>query len=236
MGSFAMVDCTTWAHGYDLTTDLNQLAMKFDADDLERTTFGSRYKKRTGGLRNTELNLAGYYTTDVDAAQFPALGVSDRVLTMTPDGLAGSVAYMVQIGNFKYELFDEVGSMTPFSLDCMGTSKAGVVRGRVAAAKQTVNATGPFGTAVHLSAAGSTDFVYATLHVFSAGTTATVKLQSDVAADFASPTDVATFSAATTAGGLWLPRHAGPNTDTYYRFNVSAITGSFTLAGAIGVQ
>lgn len=236
MGTFAMIDCTTWAHGYDLTTDLNQMALKFDADELDKTTFGNDFKRRTGGLKNVELSLSGYYTTDVDALQFPDLGVADRVVTTMPTPDAGSVAYMMRVGNFKYELFDEVGSMTPFALDCMGSNRDGVVRGRVAASKATTNATGPVGSVVQLPAASSSQSVYAALHVFSpAGTTVTVQVQSDGAADFATPTTVATFSAATSTGGMWL-RHAGANTDTYYRFNVSAITGTFTLAGAIGVQ
>ncbi|HEY9416720.1 MAG TPA: hypothetical protein VIQ30_18350, partial [Pseudonocardia sp.] len=86
-----------------------------------------------------------------------------------------------------------------------------------------------------VGAVASGQFAYAALHVFSAGTTMTVQVQSAATVGFASPTTRGTFSAATAVGGLWLTRVAGPITDTYWRLNVSAITGTFQVAGVIAI-
>jgi hypothetical protein len=72
--------------------------------------------------------------------------------------------------------------------------------------------------------------------VFSAGTTITVQVQSDDNAGMSSPTTVATIGPITVVGGTWMTPIAGPITDTYYRMNVSAITGTFSVAGAIGIR
>lgn len=241
MANFAMTDVTTWAHGYDFTTDLNQVSLKAQVDDLERTTFGGGgYKGRAGGLHDVTLSLNGFWGSGASASPdsdgFGDLGAMNRVVTMSPTGVLGSVAYLSQLGKFKYEAFGSVGDMTPFSLDCSGSTKFGLVRGAVAAAKQAVTATGAIGAGTVLPAASSSQFVYASLHVFTAGTTITVKVESDDNSGFTSPTTVATFPAITAAGGNWMTRVSGPATDTFYRFNVTAVTGSFSLAGAIAVQ
>ena len=86
---------------------------------------------------------------------------------------------------------------------------------------------------MNLGAVGASEALYAAFHVISSGTTITVALQSDDNAGFSSPTVRATLGPITTAGATWV-RVAGPFTDTYYRFVVTAITGSHIVAGAIG--
>jgi hypothetical protein len=117
----------------------------------------------------------------------------------------------------------------------LGTNGVGVVRGGVAKAKGNVSSTGATGSVQQLGDVAANEFLYATLHVFSAGTTITVQVQSDDNSGFSSPTTRATFSGVTTAGGNWVTRVAGAITDTYWRFNVSAVTGTFSIAGAIGI-
>lgn len=239
MSTLVLTDSTVWAGGYDMTTDLNQIALRAEVEDKDTTTFGrGDWRTRQGGLRDVSADLSGLWQAGagaIDAEAFTRLGVKDRVMTVTPDGEAGSVAYMFQAGTFSYEAFDQVGELAPFNLAAKGTNKAGLVRGRVAAAKGTVSATGAIGTAVNLGAVVSGQYLYAAVHVFTAGTTVTLKIQSDNAANFPSPTDVATLSAITTAGATWVTRVAGPITDTHFRLNATAVTGSFVLAAAIGI-
>lgn len=240
MATLALTDATCWVAGYDFTTDLNQITLGATVDEQDNTTFGSGgYRSRIGGLKDVSAQVAGFWQSATspapDPQAFPDLGVVDRVSTFAPTSTEGSVAYTAQLGKFTYDMFGAVGDVTPFSLNMSGTNAAGLVRGQVAAAKQTKSATGVLGSVQTLGAVGSTQFLYAALHVFSAGTTMTVQVQSAPTAGFASPTTRGTFSAATTTGGLWLTRVAGPITDTFWRLNVSAITGTFSVAGVIAI-
>lgn len=240
MSTFALTDATTWIAGYDFTTRLNQVSLNVSAEDLEDTTFGGNgFRSRKGGLKTIESELAGFLDSDasvgVDPEIFPNLGTHDRVVTMSHDDAESSVAYMYQAGQFSYDLFGSVGELTPFSVSMMGTNGVGVVRGRVAKAKATVNATGATGTGQQLGAVGASQFLYATLHVFSAGTTITAVVESDDNVNFTSATTRITFGPITTAGGTWGVRVPGSITDDYFRFRITAITGSFSIAGAIGI-
>ena len=231
MAVLALTAATTYCHGYDLTGDTNKLSVKSSVDDLDVTTFASGgYRQRIGGLRDVEAQFDGFWQAGsgtVGPELFPDLG--------TATGTEAAPAYLFQAGKFSVEEFAEIGAVAPFSLSAMGTSTQGLVRGQLVKAKGTVSATGATGTVSQVGAVSASQFVYASLHVFSAGTTITVQVQSAPASNFASPTTRATFSGITTTGGTWATRVAGAITDTWWRFNVSAITGTFSVAGAIGI-
>src|SRR5581483_801973 len=190
------------------------------------------------GLKDATLHLEGFWSGPQDAESFPALGTVDQAMTVSPTGVATSVAYMGQVAKLQYATFDQVGALMPFALDASGSNMAGLVRGQLAAAKQTVSATGALTptTGVNLGADGSTQFLYATFHVFSAGTTITAVVESATSNAFSSPTTRMTIGPVTVAGGTWGTRVAGSISDTWYRVRVSAITGTFSVAAAIGVQ
>ncbi len=242
MTSFSMTDCTTWIGGHDFTTEMNELSLNTDVEDLDDTRFGlGGYRARIGGLKNIEASLAGYHNVngttslDPDSVIFPALGTVDQAVTQAWDDAETSVAYMYQAGEFNYQTFGDVGVNTPFQVDIRGTNAVGIKRGQVTKAKASVSATGATGTAVQLGNVAAGQYLYATLHVFSVGTTITVLVQSDDNGGFSSATTRITFGPITTIGGTWGVRVAGPLTETHYRFNVSAITGASVIAGAIGI-
>jgi len=245
VGVFSLVNATVLYDGYDFSGDSNKLTIAAKVDELDSTTFTAAgapsYHARIGGLRDVELALDGYWQSAaanaVDPQVFPVLGAVDKPVTVSPDGAAGSVAYLAQMGKFAYDLGGSVGDIMPFTVDSMGTNGVGLVRGQVAAAKQSVSATGALGSAVQLGAPTATQYVYATFHVLSAGTTITIQVQSDTASNFPSPTTQATIGPLTAQGGTWMTRVIGPFVgETWWRFNVSALTGTFQVAGAIGVQ
>lgn len=243
MTVFALNDCTTWVNGHDFTTDSNKISVEASVDDQDSTVFGSGgWKGRVGGLKDVDLSLEGFWqsaTSDaVDPESFPDLGVPDRPITVSPTGTALDVAYLLQAGKFKYSIGDQVGNLMPFKLECSGTNGVGVVRGQVAKARGSVSGTGPLGSAVNLGAPTASQYVYAALHIFGTpGTTITVQVQSDDNAGMSSPTTRGTIGPLTAAGGTWLARVAGPfSGETYWRMNVSAITGTFIVGGAIAVQ
>lgn len=239
MATFAFVDATTWIAGYDMTTDLNQMSLSVSTDELDVTTFGGGgYRTRIAGLRTVGAQFGGFWqagTGTVDPTVFTDLAVTDRVITMAPDDAEATVAYMWQGGNFTYSPFGQIGQATPFTLGYSGTNGVGVVRGQVTKAKGNVSATGAIGTGVQLGNVGASQYLYGTFHVFSAGTTITVVLESDDNAGFSSATTRATLGPITTTGGTWATRVAGALTETHYRYRVTAITGTFQVAGAIGI-
>lgn len=238
MSKFALVDATTWVGGYDFTGDTNKLTVETDAEELDATVFGSGgWKNVVGGLKSVSASMEGLWQAPPDNEGFSNLSSANRVVTVSPTGEEGSTAFMFQAATLKYSAFGNVGDLTPFSLDMSGSNTVGVVRGQIAAAPADVSETGAIGTPVNLGAVSSTQYVYATIHIFGTpGTTITVKVESASDADFTTANDVRSFGALTTSGGTWMIRKAGSITDTYYRFNVTDITGTFKVAGSIAVH
>lgn len=231
---------TTYIDSHDFTGDTNQATLETDVNELDASTFASAgWKDVIGGIKSSKFSQAGLWqagTGSIDADVFPNLSTR-RVHTMGPAGTEATVAYLWQAGHLHYVPMEGAhGDIAGYSLDSSGQDGYGVVRGQWAAIKQTVSTTGAFGTAINLGDPGGTKYVYASLHIFSAGTTITVRVESDTASNFPSATTVATFTAQTAAGGVWLPRVLGTSGEMFYRFNVASITGSFSIAGAIGVQ
>lgn len=240
MANFTLTDALILTHDQDLSGISNKVTVKTMAAELDVTTFGpGGYRNRIGGLRGVDLAASGYQDTTAapDAAAFAALGVADRAYTVAAANVAGQTAYLFQAGEFTYDLGDAVGNAAPFTTDAKGTNVVGVARGQLARPKGAVSATGALGSGVNLGAGAAGKFLYATLHALTVGTTVTVIVQSDTASNFPAPTTRATFAAITALGGTFLPRvSVAAVTDTWWRFNVSAITGTFTLAGAIAIQ
>lgn len=244
MSTFVLTDVTTWIAGHDFTCDSNSVSLSVEVDDQETTTFCSNgWRTRVGGLREVESDVSGFWQAGDDAVDpvvFNSLGTRNEAVTVSPTGsTGGSAAFIIQAGKFSYEMFGDIGEVVPFSVSLMSTEGSpGLIRGKVGAIKQTVTATGGLTALTDLSATDAVaadQFLYATFHVFTAGTTITVLVESDDNADFTTATTRATIGPLTTTGGTWMTRVAGPITDTHYRFNVSAITGSFSIAGAIAI-
>ncbi len=244
MAPIALVNAFAYVHGHDFTADSNTLTFNGEVAQNDATTFRDQgwQKFGPGGLRNGSLAMGGFWQAGagdfVDPSRWNDRAGVDRAMTFGPQETEGGVAYMWQGANYQYVLGGELGALLPFSLQAQNSNASGVVRGQLAAAQQVKNATGVLGSAVQLTTIGAGQYLYATVHVLGTpGTTVTSQLQSDDNAGFASPTTRATIGPLTATGGTWMTRVPGPiASDDRFRFNISAITGSFTLAGAIGVQ
>lgn len=236
MANFSITAETIWLHDIDMSGYLKKADAKIGVVELENTTFASGgYRSRIGGLRTVALAGDGFWDSTPDLSLFGAVGVGNRVVTISPQGAETNVAYLWRAAEFDYTQYGAVGDLTPFSITANSADQQGMIRGQMAAAKQVVSATGLFGSAVNLGLLGATQFLYASIHVFAAATTITIAINSGTSSG-STPTQRAIFPAFTTTGGNWLIRVAGPvATDTWWKFNVTANTGSFTLAGAIGI-
>lgn len=239
MSTLSLVDATTWIGGMDATGYLNSMSANISADELDTTVFGlGGYRRRIAGLKTVSAQYGGFWeagTGTPDPEAFTNLGTADRVVTLAPTSTEASVAYMYQGGAFTYTAFGQIGQATPFTLNHTSTNPVGVIRGQVTKAKANVSSTGATGTAVNLGAVGASQYLYATFHVFSAGTTITATIESDDNGGFSSATTRITFGPITTTGGTWGTRVAGSLAETHYRLNVTAITGTFSIAAAIGI-
>jgi hypothetical protein len=246
MAVLSLIGATSYVGGYDLTGDTHKVHVAAMAEELDVTTFSTGattlYRSRIAGLKDVEASWDGYWQAGsglVDADLFPNLGTADQAVTVSPTGTETATAYLTQVGRFNVELFGGVGEVAPFALSAKGTNTQGLVRGQLAAAKQSKSSTGVLGSVCNITApSSSSQYVYCAVHVFSAGTTVTLQLQSDTAAGFPSATTQATIGALTAAGGTWMTRIAGGSLsgEDYWRLNISAITGTFSLAATIGVR
>lgn len=246
MSTFAANSISTWFGGYDMTGDLNQTAMPIEFEALDSTTFGPTRtaRSRTAGLEDVSSQVAGFVQFGeglVDEAAFAALGGSVQPISHSHDGAEGSPVYFYQAREYSYQVFGDVGQLTPFSLTAQGAKgngaqSVGAIRGTVVKTKGDVSATGATGSEIELGAVASDQFLYAVLHVFDPGTTITAVLESDVDDAFGAATTRATFGPITVAGGTWATRVAGAVTDTWYRLRVTAITGTASIACVAGIK
>ncbi|WP_435111874.1 hypothetical protein [Nocardiopsis synnemataformans] len=238
MSSFALLDATVWVGGYDFTGHSNSVSLTTEVEELDVTPFGAGgWRKRIGGLRSASSETAGFWEAAPDEQMFTNLSQTGLAATFSPTGDEGGVAYFYQGAEFSYEAFGAVGEACPFSMALSGSEgHSGLVRGRLLASTTTVDATGQLGSIVQAGAVDDGQYLYAALHTFAAGTTITVTVESDDTVGFADPTTRATLGPVSAVGGTWAARVAGPITDTYWRLNVSAITGEHTVAGVIGIQ
>lgn len=238
MSAFVLTNCKAYFAGVDATGFSNELSMKLSGEDKEVTTFASGgNKERLLGLRDVEASMKGFWDISLDTVGFTNMPTMDRVATVSASGAEAESCWIFQGSNFSWSRFDAVGEVDPFELSLQGTNTFGAVMGQLAKAKGTVSATGAMGSVLNLGAPSATQFVYATLHVFGTpGTTITVQVQSDDNAGMTTPTTRGTIGPITTSTGVWMTRVAGPfSGETYWRMNVSAITGTFSVAGAIGI-
>lgn len=239
----ALTNAFVYVAGHDFTADTNAARAEFTAAANDKTTFRSGgWREFNGGLKTVEFSMGGFWQSaaadSVDSESFASLATTDQVYTYGPSETEGGTAYMWQAGKFNYSLLEGgLGENAAFQLSCYGTSGVGAVRGQLAKALGTVSATGAIGTALELGNVGASQYLYGTLHLMgTAGTTITVVLESDDSGAFSSATTRATYGPLTATGGTWATRVAGALAETHYRLRVTAITGTWTVAGAIGIQ
>lgn len=245
MGSYAALAHTTWVGAHDFTADTNATSLRLSREPLDSTTFGVGRvgRSRVAGLASVESSVDGFWQAgagQVDDAVIAALGGAVQVVTQTVDGTEGCVAYMYQAREIDYTQFGPLGQLVPFTLGIQGAKGAagsvGAPRGRLLVAKGTISSTGVAGSVVQAGAVAAGQFLYCAVHCFAIGTSFTLQVQSDDAANFSSPTTRMTIGSITAADGYWGTRVAGPITDDHWRVNVSAASGTSTIAVSIGIK
>lgn len=241
MATQVISNAKVWLGKYDLSGDINALAMRYGADMQDATTIGDTARVRRPGLKSFGLQLDGFVnlgTGLADDALYGLVAANDTPVCIGPlTGADGELAYASTLDVASYAPGAKVGDMYAFSVS--GEGSADLIRGTLMH-NATRTATGT-GTIRQLGAVSATQKLYAGLFVTAAsGTTPTlaVTVQSAAASGFASPTTRATFSTVSAAGAQWATPVAGAITDTYWRvsYTVGGSSPSFSFVVFIGIQ
>lgn len=237
--------------GLDISCSANQLDLSLEADSVECTTFCS------GGSREFKQGLKRWTSTATGYGDFAAAGVTTSALvpgeiivpanqgsqfnvTWAFTGTEGSACYLsdgvladlTPIGG----TVGDMGMLSAMLIPDSAILGSRMVRGLLEANRTVSSSSNTTGSAT-LGAVSATQKLWASLHVFTlSGTSPTldVIVQSDTVG-FGSPTDVITFTQATTRSGQFSSL-AGPNTDTFWRVKWTlGGTGGPTAAFAVSI-
>ncbi len=243
MSATVLTNSFAYVAGYDFTGDSNKLDIAAQAVKVDKTTFRSAgWEESVKGIRgmNMELNgYTGFAATEADAQLFSAFSSASvsQVATMGPVETEGELAWLSACGVYDYTAYGELGQLSPMKLTGVGRDAYGLVRGVLLKKQGAVSATGAIGTGVQVGAVSASQFLYSTFHLLgTAATTITAVVESAAASNFAGATTRITFGPLTAVGGSWATRVAGAITDTWWRVRVTAVTGTWTVAAANGIQ
>lgn len=243
MAVLALTDAYIYIDSHDFTGDSNEVRLACEGEQLDKTTFASGgWREFVLGLKTSTLTAGGHWQSAsedaVDPEIFPNLGTG-KVVTLGDVQTEGQMAAMVKSMPVNYQPFrGSVGEIAGYGLQGACSDGVGVIHGQLAVEKTTITTTGAKGTALNLGLIGAGQYLYSTLHLFgTAGSSITAVVESDVDDTWGSATTRITFGPLTAVGGTWGTRVAGAIADDdWFRLNVTAISGTWTIACAIGIQ
>lgn len=237
MAPFALTDATIWLNQYDLTGYSNGISGDDAVQDLPTTTFASQaVKERIGGLGSFDGTIDAYLDYADDAsheAVYTTKGVGGTVTTLTPFGDDGTVAFLCTSLVKNYRPTGKVGEVAALSFDLGSDNKYGLIGGTLLLPKQSLTGN-TSGTGAQLGTVSASRRLYTTIHCFTAGTTATVIVESDDNSGFTSAT-TRSSTVVTAVGGTFVTPVSGAITDDWWRVRVGTVTGTFVLAAAVGI-
>ncbi|MFQ5502960.1 MAG: hypothetical protein ACE5EQ_11785 [Phycisphaerae bacterium] len=230
---------------FDLSGDHNQTAWSLTTDTVEFTAYGAGSPKPRiykPGLSDLTFSMAGYWDAasggdEPDNVYFGNIAAQGVLTFSAEGGDDGETAYSMRSVEASYNPREgSVGEAHSFNVD--GKAKGQWLGGTIMH-NATRTASGN-GTARQLGSVAAGEYVYAALHVVTVSGTAPtldVKVQSDSASGFASPTDQITFTQATAGTSEWGTRVAGAITDDWWRVNytIAGSSPSFLFIVTIGI-
>lgn len=218
-------NCRLYIDGYDLSGQINRLALANDMEVLDSTTFGtSGTRAFAQGLLGIGGSHQGFWHADddppgVDDILFSRIGERDILHTIAvTDGAAGDRAYSFLATGSRYTPGGTIGELLSFEIE-FSASGLTVYRGSLLkSAEDAVTGNGT-GTGLQLGAVATGGQVVSSLHCIEFdGTSLDVEIESDDANSFASATTRITHSQLTDVGSELVAAN-GPITDTWWRAN-----------------
>lgn len=246
MATQVLTDATTWLDQYDVSGDMNSVALTYEAEMQDDTVFGDDTRSNKGGLKMVRAEHSGFWSGgdgNVDDVLFSKIAAASSPLTLSKAGAArGEAAYFFHATQAEYSPEGQVGDMFEFSVSAEGGDGGPLVNGTVEHAKGQETSSGTT-SGTELGAVAADESVYAALHVFSnqgdSSQTLDVTVESDDGSGFPSPVTQISFTQVTTTNTSEIASAAGAITDTWWRAEWTiGGTGSpgFTFAVVIGIQ
>ncbi len=243
-------NCGIFVGSYNISGRSNVVSMALKKDVIDRSAFGTAGRIKGTGLESATINAAGYLdqTVDIERTYF---GVDVPVSLFIPATGGAAVAAGNRAIFFKaleagYKRGAPFGNDALFGFQAEGDQNgypigAGYVLNPGLVAVTADNT--PAAAILELSAAAANQYVYGILHVTSISTdeAIVVKIQSDAAVEFGSPSDIITFASKTAIGSEYAVRVAGDGSgDTFWRAYADVtVTGepcSITFACAMAIR
>lgn len=239
MANQILRDCKLYVAQYDFSGKMNALALNYGVDTRDDTAFGDDTKSNAAALKTVTFQHEGYFEAgsgSVDEVFFANLGLADKIMTISPqDGAEGDVAYFFKSLQGKYAPGAKIGDMLNFQVSGQGNS---LVRGNIlcSGTKSVTYESLP----QQLGAVSAAQQLFAALHIIAAsGTlpTLVVKVQSDNAEAFTTPTDRITFASQDGVNSVWADPVAGAITDDWWRvsYTIGGTTPSFQFIVPMGI-
>lgn len=242
MAEFVLENAKLWLGGYDLSGDMNALALEYGAEAQDNTTFGQDTHSFMGGLKTIRASHEGLWNGgdgQVDDVLFARIASQNEPMSIAPEtGADGETAYSFQSKVASYAPGAQVGELLAFNVSAEA-SAGPLVRGTIM--HNAARAASANGVARQLGAVAAGSKLYAALHVIAvsgSSPTLDVTVESDDGSGMASPSTQITFSQATALGAQWATPVAGAITDDWWRvaYTIGGGSPSFTFIVVIGIQ
>lgn len=243
MATYSVTGAKLFFGGYDLSGTATQLSAGITAEELESTTFGDDgWRSRLAGLKQVALSGSGF--NEADGTSKPDdlfndnLGTTSVLTVAEQTGADGESATSFQGLPFSFTPEGNIGQLWAYSFDITG--KTAVAHGTILHPTGTARTSTGTGTGRQLGAVGSSEKLYAALHVVAAsGTSPTldVVVQSDDNSGFTSATSRITFSQATAVGAQWATPVDGAISDDWFRvsYTIGGTSPSFQFIVVVGI-
>lgn len=230
---------------FDLTADMNAIAIDRKAEAHDVTVFGNGVvgRRRLGGLIVLSGQLEGFWeggTDAVDEVLWNRIGLGNTVASFAPAGFAaGDAVYVSQVMKGEYSPQGEVSGVFRFSTSFESNMEGGLAQGNIL--HNATRTTSGNGTAYQVGSVATGGSAWAALHVLAAsGTSPTlaVTVSSDDAVGFPSGTLRHTFLTATDVSNrAQIVQATGPITDDYWRisYTIGGGSPSFTFVVSLGI-
>lgn len=227
-----------WIGGFELSNQLNAVALDLGADDMDGTTLANDTRVHKRGLKTAGFSIEGFFDSELDAQQFSNMDSAEvPVAVAAQEGNVGELAYFFKTMQSTYQHGGSVGEL--HSITAGGNARGDVARGTI-----HVNATGQTAdgasAGIQQGAVASGAKLVAGLFVTSLSgiaPTLDVTIESDDNSGFTTAVERINFATASAIGGQILEL-SGPVTDDYWRvdFTLGGTAPSFNFFVVVGIQ
>jgi len=237
MSAFILTDAEIYVDDVDLTGYANTVKVSESVDVKDATTFASDgWAENHAGRKTAMFDIAGFLDWPSPGTDLAGnVGSSHAWIVAATDDANGSFGGDCWAGTMLTESFDQT-----------------IDHGDLGKYTTTATSAGNYGAGFLLmpstSFSGDTSSLIANFtagvltgeslglvfNVFTAGTTVDVDVISSAVVGMTSPTTEISETV-TTTGGL-VSVAAGPITNTYFRVDMSSVTGTFVAAAAVFIQ